>query len=105
MIQPHHSTYQTYKDLKLLDLTELIELENKKLGYKIHNELLPTRMLDILNSDPQNKSLNKKHRYNTQNKDVPYLPKLRAQSTKLASFIVDSRLYIKSPQKCYSQLE
>ena len=69
---------QTYRDLKLLDLTELIDLENKKLGYKIYNKLLPTRILEIIHSDPQNKTLNKKHRYITRNKDVPYLLKTKS---------------------------
>ena len=66
---------QTYKDLKLLDLSQLIDLENNKLAYKIYHKQLPTRMLEILNSDSQNKTLNKNHGYNTRNKKVPNLPK------------------------------
>ena len=66
---------QTYKDLKLLDLSQLIDLENNKLAYKIYHKQLPTRMLDIINSDSHNKTLNKNHRYNTRNKKVPNLPK------------------------------
>ena len=77
MIQPKQKVLKTYKDLNLLELTELIELENKKLGYKIYNNVLPDQMLDIINSDAQSKTLSKKHRYNTRNKKVPYLPKTK----------------------------
>ena len=66
---------QTYKFLRLLDLSQLIDLENNKLAYKIYHKQLPTRILDIINSDSQNKMLNKNHRYNTQNKKVLNLPK------------------------------
>ena len=78
LLLPSSEVSQTYKDLKLLDLTELINLENKKLGYKIHHKLLPSKMQDIINSDPKNKSLNKKHRYNTWNKNVPNLPRAKS---------------------------
>ena len=75
MLQSGRSPLQTYKDLKLLDLSQLIDLENNKLAYKIYHKQLPTRMLDIINSDSQNRTLNKDHRYNTRNKKVPNLPK------------------------------
>ena len=68
MLQSGHTPLQTYKDLRLLDLSQLIDLENNKLAYKIYHKQLPIRMLDIINSDSQNKMLNKNHRYNTRNK-------------------------------------
>ena len=77
MIQPGHIISQIYKDLKLLELSQLIELENNKLAYKIYHKLLPSRMLEIINCDTQNKTLSKKHRYNTRNKNVPNLPKAK----------------------------
>ena len=48
MLQPGCIISQTYKDLKLLELSQLIELENNKLAYKIYHKLLPSRMLDII---------------------------------------------------------
>ena len=75
MLQSGLPPLQTYKDLRLLDLSQLIDLENNKLASKIYHKHLPTRMLDIINSDWQNKTLNKNHRYNTRNKKVPNLPK------------------------------
>ena len=75
MLQSGRTPLQTYKDLRLLDLSQLIDLENNKLAYKIYHKQLPTRMLDTINSDCQNKMLNKHHRYNTRNKKVPNLPK------------------------------
>ena len=65
MIQPNTMASHTYKELNLLDLTGLIDLENKNLGYKISKKLLPTHMLEIIHCDPQNKMLIKKHRYDT----------------------------------------
>ena len=80
MIKPKQNVQITYKELNLLELTELIELENKKLGYKIYNNLLPIQMLNTIKSDAQSKTLSKKHKYNTRNKKVPYLPKTKNSS-------------------------
>ena len=55
MLQSDCQPLQTYKDLKLLNLSQLIDLENNKLAYKIYHKHLPTRMLDMINSDSHNK--------------------------------------------------
>ena len=57
MLQSDCQPLQTYKDLKLLNLSQLIDLENNKLAYKIHHKHLPTRMLDIINNDSHNKNI------------------------------------------------
>ena len=75
MLQAGCQPQQMYKNLKLLNLSELINLENNKLAYKIYHKHLPSRMLDIINSDSHDKTLNKNHRYNTRIKKVPNLPK------------------------------
>ena len=75
MLQAGCQSQQMYKHLKLLNLSQLINLENNKLAYKIYHKHLPSRMLDIINSDSHDKTLNKNHRYNTRNKKVPNLPK------------------------------
>ena len=80
MIKPNQKARITYQELNMLELTKLIDLENKKLGYKIHNNLLPVQMLNIIKSDAESKTLNKTHRYETHNKKVPYLPKTRYSS-------------------------
>ena len=72
MIQPNSMASQTYKELNLLDFTELIDLENKKLGYKISNKLLTTHMLEIIQCDPQNKTLIKKHGFLPKTKSSIY---------------------------------
>ena len=59
MLQIGRTPLQMYKDLRLLDLSQLIDLENNKLAYKIYHKQLPFRMLAIINSDSQNKTLNK----------------------------------------------
>ena len=75
MLQAGCQPQQMYKNLKLLNLSQLINLENNKLAYKIDHKHLQSRMLDIINSDSHDKTLNKNHRYNTLNKKVPNLPK------------------------------
>ena len=77
MIKPKQKVQAIYKELNLLELIELIEIENKKLGYKIYNSLLPIQMLNTIKSNAQSKTLSKKHKYNTRNKKVPYLPKTK----------------------------
>ena len=80
MIKPKQKAQATYKELKLLGLTDLIELENKKLGYKIYNNLLPVQMLNIIKSDAESKTLRKTHKYDTRIKKVLYLPKTKNTS-------------------------
>ena len=80
MIKPKQNVQATYKELKLLELNKLIDLENKKLGYKIHNNLLPIQMSNIIKSDAENKTLKKTHNYDTRNKKVLYLPKIKNNS-------------------------
>ena len=78
MIWPKSLAKNTFKELNLLDLTKLIDLENKKLGYKISKKLLPAHMLEIIQSDSKNKTPMKKHKYNMRNKKTPYLPKTKS---------------------------
>ena len=63
----------------MLNLEELILLENTKLSFKLQHHLLPVRLLSMLNSDSRMKSLEKKHHYETRNKNIPKLPSAKTK--------------------------
>ena len=66
---------KTYNELKLLKLDQLIELEYNKLAYKISKCLLPSKMIEIINCDQNNQSLQKQLiNYNTRKKRCPIFP-------------------------------
>ena len=60
----------TYKREKILTLNQLIELENMKLGHKPHHNTLPIKLANNMKTDSKNKTLTKKHRYNTRKKGL-----------------------------------
>ena len=73
----------------MLNLDELIQIENMKLGYKLEHGLLPTTIQNMIKSDSKEKSLVKTHSYPTRTKNIPNLP--RAQNkTYHASFLFQS---------------
>ena len=51
-------------------MPEMIKLSNWKLGYKFYNHQLPNKIELLLNTDKQNGSLQKTHRYETRNKKL-----------------------------------
>ena len=60
---------KNYKNLGILKVKDLIELENCKFGYRLQKNDLPERILDLTKSDQYGKNLEKKHRYNTRRKN------------------------------------
>ena len=64
----------TYKNHKILKITEMIELEEIKFGYKQINKLLSQKLQHIVDHDPYGHALNKKHSYNMRNKKIPNCP-------------------------------
>ena len=63
-----------------LDLSDLIKLENYKLGYKLINKMLPEKLSADISADKNNKPLNKQHKYNTRNKKQLNIPKHESSS-------------------------
>ena len=53
------------KDYNILNISKLITLELCKLDYKLINQMLPVQLLSNLRNDQFNKTLNKTHRYST----------------------------------------
>ena len=63
-----------YKDLGILKISDVITLENMKLGYKYTNKDLPVRILELLTYDQNKQTLQKTHQYSTRNKNLPKKP-------------------------------
>ena len=70
-------TPEQFRKEKMLRLHELIQLENKKLGYQLANKQLPENLNNLLWTDSRNKSLKKTHSYNTRTKDLPKPPSVK----------------------------
>ena len=70
LIKPKHELQRIYKELQILSVDQLIELEYKKLAYKLSKNLLPPKILEIISSDQQSASLKKTHNYNTRKKSL-----------------------------------
>ena len=68
-------TQENFKKEKMLRLQDLIQMENRKLGYQLEKNLLPLNLFKLLWTDSKNKTLQKTH-YNTRDKHLPKLPKV-----------------------------
>ena len=80
---------EIYRKHKILKVDELVNLEQKKLGYKLNNDLLPLNLAKVLLTDRIGKTLKKQHKYSTRQK---YLPNLPSHHSRLYnnSFLVQS---------------
>ena len=63
-----------------LTVMDLLTIENCKFGYRHQHNLLPTKVQNLLETDSQNRSLNKKHGYNTRHKKDLNIPQARYKS-------------------------
>ena len=64
----------SYKELQILPLKKLIHLEQSKLCYKLCNDMLPSKLTEILLTDQHARSIIKDHQYNTRRKHIPNRP-------------------------------
>ena len=76
LIDPHRSTDELFKMYKILDVTELINLELCKLGYKLCHDLLPKKLAENMKKDHKHLSIEKTHKYPTRSKKIPNLPQV-----------------------------
>ena len=65
---------EIYRIHKILKVDELVNLEQKKLGYKLNNNLLLLNLAKVWLTDRIGKTLKKQHKYSTRQKDHPNLP-------------------------------
>ena len=76
MIDAQIPVLEVYKKYKIMSLDNIIDLELCKLWYKLTNNCLPSNLLVSLKGDARGKPLEKKHKYNTRNKNELNLPKV-----------------------------
>ena len=74
LITHTNPTKNNYKSENMLNLQQLIELENIKIGYKLHQNALPTKLAKHIKTDSRSTTLSKQHKYNTRNKGLFSLP-------------------------------
>ena len=74
LIDPNNTIDETFKKYKILKLTDMINLEQCKMGYKLCHNLLPNKLVNSMTQDHKCQSIVKKHRYFTRSKRTPNLP-------------------------------
>ena len=88
--------YEVFKKLKILTVTDLIQLEQSKLGYKLCKGLLPTVLTRLMMHDYNKSDMVKKHSYSTRQKNIPNRPNAKLNLYR-KSFLYQSIA-------CYSKL-
>ena len=92
--------YSTYK---ILTVSQMIELEMSKLGYRLVNNLLPNQLSKALKTDLCNRSTLKTHRYNTRLRAVPNLPKATHSRYRNSYLFQALSVYSKLPATAINQ--
>ena len=74
LINLNKTTDYSYKNYGILKLEHVIDLEQKKLGYKLNHGELPTNLEKLILTNSLGAPLKKQHCYNTRDKQLPNLP-------------------------------
>ena len=77
LINGEKATSTNLKNLRILNIKDLLKLENCKFGYKLLHNLLPSRVNDLAKHDHSGKSLIKDHGYCTRQKSLLNKPQAR----------------------------
>ena len=85
---------EAYRKLKILTVSQLVELEQSKMGYKLCKGMLPMAVTELMMCDVNNQSMAKTHAYETRQKSVPNRPNVKSK------LYMDSFLY--RSIACYS---
>ena len=92
-IAPNMALEEIYKEHNLLKVRDIITLEQLKLGYKLQHRLLPGPLCDQLLTYSNQRSLIKKHRYNTRQKNLPNMPKPKNEKYKKSFLCASIKQY------------
>ena len=65
----------------------MIKLANWKLGHTFYNQQLPRKIEILLNTEKQNDSLKKTHKYETRHKKLMNQPLVTTETTTIASYV------------------
>ena len=86
-----------FRDLKILTVRELVDLELCKFFFKLTNGLLPTKLTSCVLSDSKGQTLKKCHRYTTRHKNLPNLPMANDLQYKNSFLTRSNKLYSNLP--------
>ena len=94
------AVYSTYK---ILSVSQMIEREMSKLGFRLVNNLLLNQLSKALQTDHCNRSMLKTHQYNTRLRAVPNLPKATHSRYRNSYLFQALSIYSKLPATVINQ--
>ena len=80
LLNLNKKTDYSYKKYGILTLEHIIDLEQKKLGYKLNHGDLPLKLEKLMLTNSLGTPLKKQHCYNTQKKQLPNLPQHKSKT-------------------------
>ena len=98
-MQPRQDSTITEKKEKVLNIDSLIRLEHLKLGYRMMNKTLPLKIISHLSTDQNKASVEKRHKYNTRNKNKPNLPQIKNKKYRNSFLYQSNKELMLLPQK------
>ena len=97
IMKPGMKLSEGFRELKILTVRELVDLELCKFFFKLTNGLLPTKLTNCVLSDSRGQTLKKCHRYTTRQKDLPNLPMANDLQYKNSFLTRSNKLYSSLP--------
>ena len=89
LIDSKTSIDEVFKQYKILKFTDMIHLEQCKMGYKLCHNLLPDKLKSNMTKDHNCQSIVKGHKYPTRSKTTPNLPRVYSSKYR-SSFLYHS---------------
>ena len=93
------STEDRYKNLRILTISQTIELELSKLWHKHQLKLLPMKLLETMLLDQNEQSLQKVHNYDTRNKNLSNRPLAKNRAYQRSFLVEGLKTYSKLPSE------
>ena len=93
------STEDRYKNLRILTVSQTIELELSKLWHKHQLKLLPVKLSETMLLDQNEQSLQKVHNYDTRNKNLSNRPLAKNRAYQRSFLVEGLKTYSKLPSE------
>ena len=74
LINPNSRVDEIFRNCKILKVTDMVQLEQCKMGYKLCHNLLPSNLTQNMLLDHRSHSIVKEHRYLTRSKNTLNFP-------------------------------
>ena len=96
-MQPNIKLTEGFRNLKILTVHELVDLELRKFFFKLINGMLPPKLTNCMLSDSRGQTLKKRHDYMTRHKSLPNLPLANDTQYKNSFLTRSNKLYTNLP--------